>query len=30
MRPDPSTFRPSILKDELASWLDDHDLGHTC
>jgi len=28
MRPGPSTFRPSIPKDELASWLDDHDLGH--
>jgi hypothetical protein len=25
MEPGPSTFRPSIPQDELASWLDDHD-----
>ncbi len=29
MRPGPSTFRPSIPKDELAGYLDEHDLGHT-
>ena len=25
----PSTFRPSISKEELAAYLDDHDLDHT-
>ena len=29
MRPGPSTFRPSITKDELAGYLDEHDLDHT-
>jgi len=29
VKPGPSTFRPSIPKDELAAWLDDHDLAHT-
>ena len=29
MRPGPSTFRPSIPKDELAGYLDEHDLDHT-
>jgi hypothetical protein len=29
MSPGPSTFRPSIPKDELAGWLDDHDRDHT-
>ncbi len=29
MSPGPSTFRPSISKDELAAYLDDHDLSHT-
>jgi hypothetical protein len=28
MLPGPSTFRPSIPKDELAEWLDDHDRDH--
>ena len=28
MSPGPSTFRPSIPKDELAEWLDDHDRDH--
>jgi hypothetical protein len=28
MRPGPSTFRPSVPRDELASWLDDHDRDH--
>lgn len=29
MSPGPSTFRPSISNDELAGYLDDHDLDHT-
>jgi hypothetical protein len=29
MRRGPSTFRPSISRDELAGWLDDHDTDHT-
>ncbi len=29
MSPGPSTFRPSISRDELATYLDDHDLDHT-
>lgn len=29
MHPGPSTFRPSIPRNELASWLDDHDRDHT-
>ena len=24
MKPGPSTFRPSVPRDELAAWLDDH------
>jgi CBS domain-containing protein len=29
MRPGPSTFRPSVPRDELATYLDDHDLART-
>jgi len=29
MRPGPSTFRPSVPRAELASYLDDHHLGRT-
>lgn len=29
MSPGPSTFRPSVPKDELAGWLDDHDRDRT-
>jgi len=29
MKPGPSTFRPSVPKEELASYLDDHDLDRT-
>jgi len=29
MSPGPSTFRPSIPQDELATYLDEHDLDHT-
>ena len=29
MSPGPSTFRPSISNEELAAYLDDHDLDHT-
>jgi hypothetical protein len=29
MRPGPSTFRPSVPREELAAWLDDHELDHT-
>ncbi len=29
MSPGPSTFRPSVPKDELATYLDEHDLDHT-
>jgi hypothetical protein len=29
MTPGPSTFRPSIPKEELAAWLDDHERPHT-
>lgn len=29
MRRGPSTFRPSISKQELATYLDDHDMDHT-
>ncbi|MGI8807757.1 MAG: CBS domain-containing protein [Acidimicrobiales bacterium] len=29
MRPGPSTFRPSTSKEELAGYLDEHDLDHT-
>jgi hypothetical protein len=28
VRPGPSTFRPSVPRDELASYLDDNDLDH--
>jgi CBS domain-containing protein len=29
MKPGPSTFRPSVPKEELAAYLDDHDLDRT-
>jgi CBS domain-containing protein len=29
MSPGPSTFRPSLPQDELATYLDEHDLDHT-
>jgi CBS domain-containing protein len=29
MRPGPSTFRPAMTCEELATYLDEHDLGHT-
>lgn len=29
MKPGPSTFRPSVPREELAAYLDDHDLDHT-
>src|SRR5436305_5634078 len=29
MRPGPSTFRPSMTCEELAGYLDEHDLEHT-
>jgi hypothetical protein len=29
MKPGPSTFRPSVPRDELAGWLDEHDQRRT-
>ena len=29
MKPGPSTFRPSVPRHELATWLDDHDQRRT-
>lgn len=29
MHPGPSTFRPSVPREELAGWLDDHDRDFT-
>jgi CBS domain-containing protein len=29
MRPGPSTFRPSVPREELAAYMDDHDLSRT-
>lgn len=29
MQPGPSTFRPSVPREELAAWLDDHDRDFT-
>lgn len=29
MSPGPSTFRPSVPKEELAAWLDDHHVDRT-
>lgn len=29
MKPGPSTFRPSVPREELAAWLDDHDQRRT-
>ena len=28
LQPGPSTFRPSVPRDELAAYLDDHDQDH--
>lgn len=29
MKPGPSTFRPSVPREELANWLDEHDQRRT-
>ena len=29
MKPGPSTFRPSVPREELAAWLDEHDRRRT-
>jgi len=29
MKPGPSTFRPSVPREELAAWLDEHDQRRT-
>lgn len=29
MKPGPSTFRPSVPREELAGWLDEHDQRRT-